>query len=189
VITDRLPSSPVGPREFSWHGSDVMRHGDEVREPGMGLNGAVAGIEEFAGLIGHDHGLVVVSVPREDGTISSSVVNAGVLAHPVTGQTVVGMVIRGGTRKLSLLRKRPYANVVVRAGWQWAAAEGSVDLIGPADPYPGFDAERIRILLREIFTAAGGTHEDFDAYDRVMREEGRTAVFVKPDRVYSNPAR
>jgi hypothetical protein len=147
----------------------------------------VADITDFRELIARDSGLVVVSVPRADGTISSSVVNAGVLPHPVTGKTVVGMVIRGGTRKLARLRERPYANVVGRAGWQWAAAEGPVELIGPDDPCPGFDAERVRLLLREIFTAAGGTHDDFDAYDQVMKSERRTAVFVDPERVYSNP--
>ena len=147
----------------------------------------MANIEDFRKLIAGDHGLVVVSVTRGDGTVSSSVVNAGVLPHPVTGESVVGMVVRGGTRKLANWRARPYANVVIRSGWQWAAAEGRVDLIGPDDPAPGFDAERLRLLLREIFTAAGGTHEDFDTYDRVMREERRTAVFVHPDRVYANP--
>ncbi len=147
----------------------------------------MANIEDFKNLVAGDHGLVVVSVTRGDGTISSSVVNAGVLPHPVTGESVVGMVVRGGTRKLANWRARPYANVVIRSGWQWAAAEGRVDLIGPDDPAPGFDAERLRLLLREIFTAAGGTHEDFDTYDRVMREERRTAVFVHPDRVYANP--
>jgi PPOX class probable F420-dependent enzyme len=147
----------------------------------------VANIEDFKNLVAGDHGLVVVSVTRDDGTISSSVVNAGVLPHPVTGENVVGMVVRGGTKKLANWRARPYANVVIRSGWQWAAAEGRVDLIGPDDQAPGFDAERLRLLLREIFTAAGGTHEDFDTYDRVMREERRTAVFVHPDRVYANP--
>jgi PPOX class probable F420-dependent enzyme len=147
----------------------------------------VANIEDFRKLVAGDHGLVVVSVTRDDGTISSSVVNAGVLPHPVTGESVVGMVVRGGTRKLANWRARPYANVVIRSGWQWAAAEGRVDLIGPDDPAPGFDADRLRLLLREIFTAAGGTHEDFGTYDRVMREERRTAVFVHPDRVYANP--
>ena len=147
----------------------------------------MANIEDFRKLVAGDHGLVVVSVTRGDGTISSSVVNAGVLPHPVTGESVVGMVVRGGTRKLAHWRARPYANVVIRSGWQWAAAEGRVDLIGPDDPVPGFDADRLRLLLREIFTAAGGTHEDFDTYDRVMREERRTAVFVHPDRVYANP--
>ena len=147
----------------------------------------MADIDDFRRLIAGDHGLVVVSTLRDDGTIASSVVNAGVLPHPVTGQAVVGMVLIGGTRKLDRLRKRPYANVVVRAGWQWAAAEGRTELAGPDDPMPGIDAERLRLLLREIFTAAGGTHEDFGTYDRVMREERRVAVFLHPERVYSNP--
>ena len=147
----------------------------------------MADIEDFGRLIAGDHGLVVVSTLRDDGTINSSVVNAGVLPHPVTGQAVVGMVLRGGARKLDHLRKRPYANVVVRAGWQWAAAEGRAELAGPDDPMPGIDAERLRLLLREIFTAAGGTHEDFGSYDRVMRQERRAAVFVHPERVYANP--
>ena len=148
----------------------------------------MADIEDFRRLIAADHGLVTVSALRPDGTISSSVVNAGVLPHPVTGEAVVGMVARGGTRKLAYWRERPYANVVIRAGWQWAAAEGPVDLIGPDDPEPGIDADRLRLLLREIFTAAGGTHDDFDTYDNVMRAERRTAVFVHPDRVYANPS-
>jgi PPOX class probable F420-dependent enzyme len=150
------------------------------------LNGLVANIEDFRKLVAGDHGLVVVSATRGDGTISSSVVNAGVLPHPLTGEVVVGMVVQGGARKLANWRQRPYANVVIRSGWQWAAAEGRVGLIGPDDQQPGIDAERLRLLLREIFTAAGGTHDDFDAYDRVMREERRTAVFVHPDRVYAN---
>jgi PPOX class probable F420-dependent enzyme len=149
--------------------------------------GLVANIEDFRKLVAGDHGLVVVSATRADGTISSTVVNAGVLPHPLTGEAVVAMVAMGGTRKLANWRERPYANVVIRSGWQWAAAEGRVDLIGPDDPDPGIDAERLRLLLREIFTAAGGSHDDFGTYDRVMRDERRTAVFVHPDRVYANP--
>jgi hypothetical protein len=149
----------------------------------------MANIEDFRKLVAGDHGLVTVSVPRKDGTISSSVVNAGVIAHPLTGDPVVGMVVRGGTRKLANWRVRPYANVVIRSGWQWAAAEGEVSLIGPDDPDPAVDAERLRVLLREVFIAAGGTHDDWDTYDRVMRDDRRTAVFVRPDKVYSNPAR
>lgn len=149
----------------------------------------MANIEDFRQLLAGDRGLVVVSVTRADGTISSTVVNAGVLLHPVTGATVVAMVIRGGTRKLAYLRERPYANVVARAGWQWAAAEGPAELIGPDDPADGIDAERLRLLLREIFTAAGGTHDDFGAYDAAMAAERRTAVLIRPDRIYGNPPR
>jgi PPOX class probable F420-dependent enzyme len=150
------------------------------------LNSAVADIAEFRKLIGGDHGLVVVSTLRENGTIASSVVNAGVLPHPVTGEPVVGMVIQGDARKLEHLRARPRATLTIRAGWQWATVEGPAELAGPADPLPGVDAERVRLLLREIFTAAGGTHEDFGEYDRVMLAEGRTAVLVRAERVYSN---
>jgi hypothetical protein len=46
--------------------------------------------------------------------------------------------------------------------------------------------EELRLLLRAVFTAAGGTHDDWDTYDRVMREEGRVAVLVAPRRVYGN---
>jgi hypothetical protein len=149
----------------------------------------VASIEDFGRLVAGDHGLVTVSALRDDGSISATVVNAGVLPHPVTGDAVVGMVVRGGTKKLAYWRERPYANVVIRSGWVWAAAEGPVDMIGPDDPRDGFDPERLRLLLRDVFTAAGGTHDDFETYDRVMREERRTAVFVCPDRVYGNPVR
>jgi PPOX class probable F420-dependent enzyme len=144
-------------------------------------------LADFARLISGDHGLCVVSTLRKDGTVQSSVVNAGVLPHPVTQQSVVGFVARGGTRKLDNLRSRPYVNVVVRAGWEWAAAEGTVELAGPDDPLPGIDAEGLRLLLRAVFTAAGGTHDDWDTYDRVMAEERRTVVLLTPDRVYSNP--
>lgn len=146
----------------------------------------MSGLEAFTQLVPGDHGLCVVSTLRKDGTIQSSVVNAGVLAHPVTGAQVVGLVARGGTRKLANLRERPNASVVVRAGWSWAAVEGSAELAGPDDPLPGADSERLRLLLREIFTAAGGTHDDWPAYDRVMAEERRTAVLVTPRRVSTN---
>jgi PPOX class probable F420-dependent enzyme len=153
------------------------------------FNSDVADITDFQKLVAGEHGLVVVSTLRKDGTIASSVVNGGVLAHPVTGEAVVGMVFRGGIRKLEHLRERPRATVAIRVGWQWATAEGPVELIGPDDPYEGIGAERLRLLLREIFTAAGGTHEDFAEYDRVMKAESRTAVLVHPAKVYSNPAR
>ncbi len=143
-------------------------------------------VKDFARLVPGDHGLCVVSTFREDSTIAASVVNAGVLSHPLTGQPVIGFVSRGDSRKLANLRARPRATVVVRAGWEWATAEGTTELAGPDDPLPGIDAERLRLLLREIFTAAGGTHDDWDAYDSVMASERRAAVLVDPRRVYSN---
>jgi hypothetical protein len=122
-----------------------------------------------------DKFLAVISTARADGTIQSSLVNAGVLADPDNGQQVVGFVTYGAA-KLAHLRAR----------WEWAAVEGRARIIGPDDPAPGVDAERLRLLRREVFTAAGGTHDDWDEYDRVMAAEGRAVVLVNPTRIYSN---
>ncbi len=144
-------------------------------------------LTRFEELVPLDHGLVVVVARRADQTPHTSVVNAGVIDHPVTGERVVALVAAGGTRKLTLLRADPTIAVVVRAGWQWATVEGRAELIGPDDPVDGVDDERLRVLLRDIFTAAGGTHDDWDEYDRAMRDERRTAVLVTATRVYGTP--
>jgi PPOX class probable F420-dependent enzyme len=143
-------------------------------------------LDDFARTARADHGLCVVTTVRDDGTVQASVVNAGVVNHPVSGVRVVGLVAAGGSRKLTNLRRRPRTTLVVKSGWQWVALEGPAELIGPDDPAPGIDADRLRLLLREVFTAAGGTHDDWDEYDRVMASERRTVVLVTPARVYSN---
>src|SRR3954465_14539067 len=53
-------------------------------------------IDDVARLTGEAHGLTVVSTVRPDGTVQSSVVNAGVLDHPLTGAPVLGFVAGGG---------------------------------------------------------------------------------------------
>ena len=135
-----------------------------------------------------DHFLAVVATTRRDGSVQASVVNAGILDHPVSGAPMVGFVTYGPT-KLANLRARPRASVVWRAGWQWVTVEGPAQLAGPDDLLPSFDPARVPQLLRDVFRAAGGTHDDWDTYDRIMREERRTAVLVAPERVYSNRPR
>jgi PPOX class probable F420-dependent enzyme len=147
----------------------------------------VTDLAAFAQLVPLDHGLCVVSTLRADGGVQSSVVNAGVLAHPVRGGQVVGLVAIGGTRKLRHLRADPRVTIVARAGWQWASVEGDAEIIGPDDAHPEVDGEALRLLLREVFLAAGGTHDDWDTYDRVMAEERRAVVLIVPRRVYTNP--
>jgi PPOX class probable F420-dependent enzyme len=132
-----------------------------------------------------DQYLAVVSTLRADATVQSSVVNAGVLAHPITGSDVIGFVTYGRA-KLSNLRSRPQVSITFRSGWQWATAEGRAELVGTGDVNPHIDADGLRLLLRAVFTAAGGSHDDWDAYDRTMAEQGRTAVLVTPGRLYSN---
>jgi PPOX class probable F420-dependent enzyme len=146
----------------------------------------MAELADFARVAGGDHGLCVASTLRADNAIHSSLVNAGVLGHPTLGHDVAAFVAIGSARKLIHLRARPRATLTARTGWDWATVEGSVELIGPDDDYPGIDGEGLRVLLRAIFSAAGGTHDDWPTYDRVMADERRTAVLMTPARVYSN---
>ena len=132
-----------------------------------------------------DRFLAVVSTLRADGTIQSSLVNAGVLDHPETGQPVLAFVTYGAA-KLRNLRERPQLTATFRAGWEWTTVEGAAELIGPDDPHPAVTAEALPDLLRDIFRAAGGTHDDWHAYDREMVASRRTAVLVAPKRIYSN---
>jgi PPOX class probable F420-dependent enzyme len=134
-----------------------------------------------------EHWLAVLVTTRDDGRPSVSVVNAGILPHPVTGTPAVALVARGGTAKLTSLRRRPYATLVFRAGWEWVAVAGPVELAGPDDPLAGLDAAQLPRLLRRIYRAAGGDHPDLDAYDQVMAAERRTAVLVTPARFTTNP--
>jgi len=143
-------------------------------------------LESFRELASLDHGLCVVSVLRADGGITASVVNAGVMRHPVTAADVVAFVARG-LRKLEHLRADPRVTLVARAGWRWAAVEGTAEIIGPDDLHPEIDSEALRLLLRNVFMAAGGTHDDWDTYDRTLADERSAAVLVAPARTYPRP--
>ena len=142
-------------------------------------------LDAFA-LAREDHGLAVVSTLRPDHTIQASLVNAGVLAHPATAQPVLGFVTYGRI-KLNNLRMRPQLAVTFRAGWQWATVEGRAEVVGPDDPPDWFDGpNQLRLLLREVFSSCGGTHDDWAEYDREMADQRRAAVLIVPTRVYSN---
>jgi PPOX class probable F420-dependent enzyme len=142
-------------------------------------------LQQMRRLIGVEHGLSVVSLVRPDGTVSASVVNAGVLPHPVDGATVIGFVVAGSSYKRRRLRVEPHLTLTVRVGWEWQTVDGSAELIGPLDPHPSAPVD-VPELLRAVFRAAGGTHPDWAEYDRVMADEQRTAVLVTPSRVYGN---
>jgi PPOX class probable F420-dependent enzyme len=118
--------------------------------------------------------------------VQASLVNVGLLPHPQSGQPSLGFTTYGKV-KLANLRARPQLAVTFKNGWQWATVEGSAELAGPDDTQPWLaDQDQLRLLLREVFTAAGGTHDDWDEYDRVMARERRAVVLIAPTRVYSN---
>ncbi|WP_101946824.1 TIGR03618 family F420-dependent PPOX class oxidoreductase [Mycobacterium sp. 3519A] len=143
-------------------------------------------LDDAVALAADESGLAIVSTLRADSTIQASLVNVGKLPHPATGEEVLGFVTYGKV-KLANLRARPQLTVTYRKGWMWATVEGRAELAGPDDPAPWLaDSEQLRLLLREVFTAAGGTHDNWDEYDRVMAEQRRTVVLIAPTRVYRN---
>ena len=142
-------------------------------------------LDDAAQLGAKEQGLTVISTLRADGTIQSSVVNSGVMRHPLAERPVLAFVSYGKV-KLANLPARPQLTATFRSGWQWVAVEGYAQLIGPDDPHPEIDTERLRLLLREAFTAAGGDHDNWAEYDRVMVEQRRTLVLIEPVRIYSN---
>jgi PPOX class probable F420-dependent enzyme len=143
-------------------------------------------LDDVRRLVATEQGLASFATTRRDGSVQISLINAGTLKHPTTGAEVVALVAIGGAIKLTHLRERPRATVHWRHGWDWIAAEGTVELAGPDDALPGFDPGGLPMLLREVFTGAGGTHDDWATYDRVMAEERRVAILITPDRIYGN---
>jgi hypothetical protein len=138
-------------------------------------------------LCARESGLAVVATSRADGSIQATVVNAGILNHPVSDEPVVGFVARGGAKKLSLLRTRPAATVVFRSGWEWVAVEGHADLAGPDDRLDGVESGDVLRLLRTIYAGVvGGAQQDWADLDREMTDERHTAVLIHPTRIYSN---
>jgi PPOX class probable F420-dependent enzyme len=140
-------------------------------------------VREAVALASDESGLAVVSTLRADLTIQSTLVNVGLIPHPAGGDDVLAFVTYGGV-KLTNLRARPQVSVTFRRGWQFATVEGVAELIGPDEGEPRLDALGLRVLRREVFVAAGGTHDDWDEYDRVMEEQGRVVVLVRPTRLY-----
>jgi hypothetical protein len=143
-------------------------------------------LETVTAMLAEENGLAVISTSQADGRVLSSVTNCGVMNHPVTGEPSVVFVSIGGAARLGHIRRGAQVTIAVRRGWNWSSATGPTDLLGPDDLPAGLDADGLRLLLRDIFHAAGGTHDDLDEYDRSMAEEGRVAVFVQPERILGN---
>jgi PPOX class probable F420-dependent enzyme len=143
-------------------------------------------IEAVTAMLAEENGLAVVSTSQADGRILSSVTNCGIIDHPVTGEPSVAFVSMGGAARLGHIRRGSQVTVAIRRGWSWLSVTGPAELIGPDQLPDGMDADALRVLLRDVFHAASGTHDDLDEYDRAMAEEGRVAVFVIPDRILGN---
>ena len=130
-----------------------------------------------------ENGLAVVSTTQSDGRVLSSVVNCGVIDHPISGEPQVAPVSMGRAARVSHIRRGSQMTVLIRLDWKWISVTGRAELIGPDDLPDGVDRDRLRQLLREVFQAAGGTHDDWDEYDQAMVDDARVVVLIAPERI------
>ncbi len=144
-------------------------------------------LEKLRRISAANSGLCTFVCLDESGSPHASVINAGVMTHPLTGETVVAAVVMGSARKVVMLRADPRVAVTFRHDWDWVGVRGLAQVIGLDDPADGFDVAQLPALLREVFQAAGGTHDNWDEYDQAMATGRRAAVFVSTDKVTSNP--
>ncbi|MGI9613576.1 MAG: pyridoxamine 5'-phosphate oxidase family protein [Acidimicrobiales bacterium] len=143
----------------------------------------MATLAELKDLAASEQGLCVVSTTRADGSVHASVINAGPMPDPEGGDEVIAFVVQGAAKKVALIEASGRASITYRRGWRWVGVEGPARVIDAARTPDGVE---LPDLLREIFSAAGGTHDDWGEFDRVMAAEGRVAVLVEPARIVGN---
>jgi len=105
-------------------------------------------LDDFTRIGGADNGLCVVTTVRDDTTVQASVVNAGVVDHPMLHVPVVGLVAAGGSRKLENLRRRPREPISTEpsesAEARYAMVTATVAGLQGEEPDPGSIADRLR---------------------------------------------
>ena len=164
----------------SWRPVKHQSHDPTIGDPN------VPDIRNVKDYLADENGLAVISTTQADGRVLSSIANCGVLNHPITGAPTVGLVSAGAAARLTHIRRGSQVTIAIRRKWNWVSVTGRADIIGPKDQPDGFDSEAVRLLLREVFQAAGGTHDDYAEYDRVMTAEERAAILVAPNRILGN---
>ena len=144
-------------------------------------------IEIFSNYLSEETGLATVSTTQADGRVLSTVVNCGMIEHPLTGDVCVAFVSGSKAARLKHIDRGSQVTISVRRGWAWSSATGPADLIRPEKLPEGINTEQMKLLLREVFHAAGGVHDDLEEYDWAMAQEKRVVVCVTPERILGNP--
>ena len=140
----------------------------------------MATLDDLDGLLAHNN-VVVFTTFRRDGMPQQSLVTVGKMEGGLAFTT------RSRNAKAYNLARDPRCAVMLvkpdmRA---FAVLDGSAEVQGPHNT----DADALRLRLREVYrVAAGKEHPDWDEYDRVMLEQGRVAVLLRPDRIFARNA-
>ncbi len=120
----------------------------------------------------------VISTRRANGATHASIVVCGAYEGHAAFVSVYPRSV-----KIRNLRRDPNCSVLaVSEDWrQWATVEGRATLFG----YDNTDAERLRVMLREVYMACSDTeHPDWEEYDRAMVDQEAVIALVSPERVY-----
>ena len=132
-------------------------------------------LDDLNGLLAQSN-VVVFTTFRRDGMPQQSLVTVGKMDGGLAFTTR-----SRNAKAYNLARDARCAIMLVRPDNRgFAVLDGRAEVQGMDNS----DAESLRLRLREVYrVAAGREHPDWDEYDRVMVEQGRVAVLLRPDRI------
>lgn len=137
-------------------------------------------LEDLDGLLGQNN-VVVFTTFRRDGMPQQSLVTVGKMDGGLAFTT------RSRNAKAYNLARDPRCAIMLVKpdNRGFAVLDGKAEVQGPHNS----DAESLRLRLREVYrVAAGKEHPDWNEYDRVMLEEGRVTILLRPDRIFARNA-
>ena len=120
----------------------------------------------------------VISTRRPNGATHASIVVCGAFEGHAAFVSVYPR-----SQKITNLRRDPNCTVLaVTEDWrQYVSVEGKATLFD----YDNTEAERFRLMLRDVYMACSHTeHPNWDEYDQAMIDQEAVVVLVQPERVY-----
>ena len=120
----------------------------------------------------------VVTTRRANGATQASIVVCGAYRG-----NAAFVAVYGKSAKVRNLRRDPNCSVLaVTEDWRsFATVEGQASLFDASNT----DAEKLRVLLREVYRVCGDKdHPVWAEYDQAMVDQQAVVVLVKPERVY-----
>ena len=121
--------------------------------------------------------MAVFSTFRRNGAAQLSIVTSGLYGDGVAFTTTANRA-----KHRNLTRDARCSLLVSHDAWRpFLVLEGNATVLSQENT----PAEELRVAFREVFrSAAGKEHPDWDEYDRVMVEDRRVIVIVRPEHVY-----
>ncbi len=125
----------------------------------------------------NDNHMSVFSTFRRNGAAQLSIVTSGLYDGAVAFTTTANRA-----KHRNLARDSRCSLLVSHHEWRpFLVVEGNAEVLSSDTT----DAEALRTAFRDVYRAAAGKeHPDWEEYDRVMVEDRRVIVIVRPEHVY-----